>query len=98
TVDWSPDGKLVASAEAGSDLNHETTMHIWEALTGNDVLVQRYKNIPLQKVVWSPDGTSIAIASRDGAAYIWNTHTRDTKVYGKPVDNDYVMCIAWSPD
>ena len=103
TVAWAPDGQHIASAEEGraGDINNLTTIWLWKALSGENTRV--YRNLPnvIDQIAWSPDGTLLAGACRDGVAYIWNVGSpaaQPVTSYGQPVENNFVTCLAWSPD
>ena len=48
-------------------------------------------------VAWSPDGVSIASASRDNSVQIWNANTGEVTYtfYGH---TSCLLSVAWSPD
>lgn len=79
TVAWSPDGRLIASAgEVGTVVGNvytgtrgfrDVNLHVWEAATGNTHAV--YESLPVNGLVWSPDGTRIATACSNGVAQVW---------------------------
>ena len=62
SIAWSPDGNDIVSASA------DGTIHIWEAFTGNDIIIyddfnyRRYSNliVSVVSVAWSLDGKTIA--------------------------------------
>lgn len=63
-VDYSPDGKLIASA--GDD----KTARIWDAVTGDELFVLQH-DASLTHVSFSPDGVRLATASNDGLVRSW---------------------------
>jgi WD40 repeat protein len=101
TIEWSPDGSMLAS------LDRNYNVQVWDVVTGD-----RLYNIKLDEVfddreeylfaltslAWSPDGTRIAIGN-DYELTVWRFATdevvnvpRDTSVFA------IVMGVAWSPD
>ena len=78
-VAWSPDGRLIATGgEVGTVTGNvyigtagfkDVNMHVWEAATGNTHAV--YETLPVNGLVWSPDGSRIATACTNGIAQIW---------------------------
>lgn len=58
TVDWSPDGLMLASA------GNDNTIRIWDAATGETLHIIETANRPLT-VAWSPDGRHIAYGGED---------------------------------
>ncbi len=79
TVAWSPDGRLIASGgEVGTVTGNvyigtrgtrDVNMHVWEAATGNTHAI--YESLPVNALVWSPDGTRIATACSNGVSQVW---------------------------
>ena len=51
----------------------------------------------LQALVFAPDGTHLATASKDGAAKIWNA-TDGVQTAGPLEHEDYVLALAYSPE
>ena len=78
-VAWSPDGRLIASAgEVGTVTGNvytgtrgirDVNMHVWEATTGNTHAI--YESLPVNALVWSPDGTRIATACSNSVSQVW---------------------------
>jgi WD40 repeat protein/transcriptional regulator with XRE-family HTH domain len=64
-VDYSPDGKLIASA--GDD----KTARIWDAATGKELLMLQH-DAPLTNLSFSPDGLHLATGTRDGLVRFWD--------------------------
>jgi WD40 repeat protein len=83
-VQWSPDGKRIASGHTGG------AVCFWTAETNEcDGFIQAHQNATFS-LVWSPDGTRLATGG--GIIRIWNTQTglldtsfglSDTSVYSK---------------
>jgi eukaryotic-like serine/threonine-protein kinase len=74
-VAWSPDGKRIASAGGNpvypTTRDGDTTVQIWDAFTGNNVLTYHGHNKIVFSVAWSPEGSRIASASRDMTVQVW---------------------------
>jgi RNA polymerase sigma factor (sigma-70 family) len=72
SVAFSPDGKTLASAA-----NAAEPVRLWDSATG-DVRFQlrglkAFNNFA--RVVFSPDGTTLAVAHQDGTVFLWNPAT-----------------------
>jgi WD40 repeat protein len=91
-LDWSPDGKTVAT---GSD---DSTVRLWDAITGKEQAVFRGHDGAVNTVCFSPDGQFLATGGRDGTVIIWNPRTG--KVV-KPVLEGHswsVQAVSYLPD
>ena len=64
-VAWSPDGKAIASGDAGGSVN------VWNALTGSAIYLYTGHSKNVWAVSWEPDGTRLASASEDETVQIW---------------------------
>ncbi len=75
TVAWSPNGRHIASAGGSgiypSPKGHDTTVHVWEAFTGNKILAYPGHSEIVWSVAWAPEGSRIASASRDKTVQVW---------------------------
>ncbi|NUR68617.1 MAG: TIR domain-containing protein, partial [Streptomyces sp.] len=69
SVDWSPDGELIASVAT------DETLRLWSWPAGDEVRV-----VPLDDRPWSvrfsPDGRYVLVACADGTARVWETRGR----------------------
>ena len=88
-VDFSPDGKLIATA------NRDNTVKIWTR-SGKKITTLNSHKGAIRSVKISPDGELIASASRDKTVKIWNKKGELLKtLYGH---QSVVSSVAWSPD
>ncbi len=94
SIDWSPDGTLLAVAGF-----HEVLLHKADG-TG---LVARLVGMSerIESVRFSPDGAKLAVTggkpARVGEVQIWNVADR-TLLHSIPVTHDSVFGASWSPD
>lgn len=95
-VAWSPDGKRLASGGGGFE-HHDTTVQVWDALTGGHVVIYHGHHGTITSLAWSPDGTRIASASDDGTVQVWDANSGATLlIYQGHVGP--VSSVSWSPD
>ncbi len=95
-LDWSPDGKLIASG--GKD----ETVQVWDAANGRRSLTyfghsHWFGNGLVQAVMWSPDGSHIASGSWDKTVRVWHASTGNTVSTYRSY-YELVEAVAWSPD
>lgn len=92
---WSPDSKRIASASGGI-FGGNDSVHIWDAITGQPLLTCKGHSSPKWALAWSPDGTRIAVGSRNNTIQIFETSGGElVSMYKTP---SAVMSVAWSPD
>jgi len=60
SVDWSPDGKRLATGSASANEAH--MLRIWDAATGKEIRKLDGHSNSVRAVQWSPDGTRLASA------------------------------------
>jgi serine/threonine protein kinase len=94
TAAWSNDGRYIASG--GSD----TTVQIWHAADGQQLLVYRGHSAPVGTVTWSPDRKQphvIASSGADQTVQIWDASSKKSLLtYREHVAE--IRAMAWSPD
>jgi serine/threonine protein kinase len=74
-IAWSPDSKHLASVgylpSAGQQGKPDNAIHIWSAITGDEVLIYRGHVAAVNYFAWSPDGMKIASVSDDTTVQVW---------------------------
>jgi WD40 repeat protein len=65
-VDFSPDGKRIASCSSDS------TVKVWDAHSGNEVLTLTGHKIFVRSVKWNHDGTCLASSDGNGVTIVWD--------------------------
>ncbi|MDY6896542.1 MAG: AAA-like domain-containing protein, partial [Cyanobacteriota bacterium] len=88
-VDFSPDGKLIATA------NRDNTVTIWTR-SGKKVTTLNGHKGAIRSVKFSPNGELIASASRDKTVKIWNKKRELLKTFKG--HQGVVSSVAWSPN
>lgn len=68
-VDYSPDGKRIATA------SQDGTARVWDGTTGELLLTLKGHRESVNSVTYSPDGKRIATGSQDGTAKVWDAAT-----------------------
>lgn len=90
-VDWSHDGKTIASA------SDDFTVRLWDAATGIPGLVLKGHTYHVYSVSWSPDGSTLVSGGADMTLRVWNAATGECKQILKG-HSGHVNCVAFSPD
>jgi WD40 repeat protein len=86
-VAWSPDGTVLTTAVHGE-------VKVWDATTGRLIERQELDHIGgAQSLLWSPDGTRIAINSDGSQSGVYDATTGDLML-----DELGDRALAWSPD
>jgi len=90
-VAWSPDKTCIASTS-------DSTVHLWNAATGQTILVHHgTPGTSVKSVAWSPDGRYIASGDTGNTVQVWETATgRIIVTYNG--HTDAINAVAWSPD
>jgi WD40 repeat protein/DNA-binding SARP family transcriptional activator len=108
-VAWSPDSTriITASGDFTKSGSLDNVARVWDAATGEELLVLAGHEDALSSAMWSPDGTRILTSSWDGTARVWDSETGAELLvlttYGFGVFTtwgyEYGMGRAtWSPD
>jgi WD40 repeat protein len=63
-VAWSPDGSRIASSTDGFG-------QVWDATTGNTLVIYKGHLGGVHSIAWSPDGKYIATGSDDTTVHVW---------------------------
>jgi WD40 repeat protein len=88
---FSPDGKRIVTASA------DATARIFDAMTGEEIMLLRGHGDFVNSAAFSPDGTRIVTASADKTARIWDTATGKEITILRGHDN-WVIAAAFSPE
>ncbi len=76
TVAWSPNDKRRIASAGGSGIYpspkvSDTSVHVWDALTGANLITYSGHREIVWSVAWSYEGSRIASASRDTTVQVW---------------------------
>ncbi len=95
-VAYSPDGKLYASA--GGSKGDDNRIHLWDAVTDDEIATIQGHSGFITDLAFSPDGTKLVSAGSDNTLHIWDVIKR-ISLYVIPLtgENRYVA-VAYSPD
>ena len=88
---WSPDGRRIVTT------HEDSSVIIWDAITGSILLTFRGHGHQVQRAVFSPDGRSVASAGYSGEVKLWDSQTGNELRSFAGHEGD-VWWIDFSPD
>jgi len=90
-VQFSPDGRLIASA------SFDKSLRLWCGKSGRFLAVFRGHVQAVYQLAWSADSRVLVSASADSTLKLWSTETK--KLHSDlPGHGDEVYTVDWSPD
>ncbi len=90
SVEWSPDGKWIAS------VGLRNVFRIWDARTGED-LIARFQTRTDGPLAWSTQSNYLATGYQNGVD-IWSIEQKRILLTYIPVRRQKLTTLAWSPD
>ena len=90
-IQYSPDGKLIASA------GWDKTIKLWNAKSGRLVNTLRHKD-GVNSIAFSPDGQTLVSGSEDKTIKIWNIINKPKLIKTLTGHTDSIKAVAVSPD
>jgi WD40 repeat protein len=91
-IAWRPDGRVLATAAARSG-----TLKLWDAQTGRLRAILATPTLALTGLAWSPDGQTLAAATREQQVVLWDPATRKRRAT-LGGHTGALTALAWSPD
>ncbi len=91
SLSWSSDGTRIISA------SHDKTVHVWDAIAGNNLLIYQDRSDAVRVVAGSPDGLRIATTGSDALVRVWDFSTNRLIVTYRGHLGHAVNAMAWSP-
>jgi WD40 repeat protein len=90
-LDFSPDGRLVASASV------DNTLRLWQVREGLLLRTMEGHPFPVLSVVFAPSGQTLATSSDDGIVRIWEL-SNSQLLHTLQGHSGWVRSLAYSPD
>jgi WD40 repeat protein len=96
TVSFSPDGKTLASVASFGRSLSDSTVKIWSREGSLLKTFRMERGSITDRVIFSPDGKTIALNSSDNTVKLWSTDGREIKTLKG--HNSPVQSMSFSPD
>lgn len=94
-LEYSADGRYVATAAFAEVGTMPTGIQIWERTTGSEMTPTQLREVDVTGFAWSPKGHRIAVLHRSGGVAFW-TPQQNSNAAAVLADMRF-FAIAWSP-
>ncbi|MDQ2885390.1 MAG: serine/threonine protein kinase [Chloroflexota bacterium] len=91
SLSWSQDGRRIASG------SFDTTVQVWDAITGNNLLVYQGHANKVTTVAYSYDGVHLASGGIDATVQVWDPAT-GAHLLNYRGHKQEVRTVQWTPD
>lgn len=98
SIVYAPNGEWFATSNSNREkLDAETSIHIWDAYSGERLRTLTGHKLSIWHLAVSPDGSRIASAGEDWTVKVWDALYGDLLLTLKGHSDD-VRCVKFSPD
>lgn len=98
SIMWSPDNSRLLTTSGNDEMGaQDTTARVWDAATGEEILVIHGHTRAVWRGDWSPDGARIVTSSHDDTTRVWDARNGN-ELLSLSTPTDMFALVEWSPD